>query len=112
MTNHYTLLYPIGGGMFGFAATAIGAHFFKLSHPYYYIILGIVLFITSNHFLYKLKFNSYHSNGSTITTILVFTSQIVCMALYKMEYMSWKWILGVVFILVGTVLLESKPQAQ
>lgn len=84
MKKYLILLYPIIAGFFGFAATAVGAHFFKLSHPYYYIGLGILLFMISNHFLYKLKFNSYHSNGSTITTILIFTSQIVCMALYNM----------------------------
>lgn len=105
--NSYLLLgYPILAGFFGFAATAIGAHFFKLSHPYYYIGLGILLFIISNHFLYKLKFNSYHSNGSTVTTILIFTSQIISMALYKMEDISWKWAIGVMLILIGTVLLE------
>jgi drug/metabolite transporter (DMT)-like permease len=99
-------LYPIFAGVFGFAATAIGSHFFNLSHPYYYISIGILLFLLANHMLYKLKFNSYHSNGSTVTTILVFTAQVISMAVYRMEYIGWKWIIGVIFILIGTLLIE------
>lgn len=106
MLNKYsTLCYPILAGIFGFAATAIGSHFFNLTHPYYYIAIGIVLFILSNHLLYKLKFNSYHTNGSTITTILVFTAQVVSMAIYKREDIGWKWVVGVGLILWGTVMI-------
>jgi drug/metabolite transporter (DMT)-like permease len=101
-------LYPIAAGFFGFAATVVGSHFFRLSHPYYYIALGILFFLICNHLLYKLKFNSYYSNGSTVTTTLVFTSQVVSMAIYKMEGIGWKWIIGVIFILIGTVLIEPK----
>jgi drug/metabolite transporter (DMT)-like permease len=91
-------------------ATAIGAHFFNLAHQHYYIAVGLALFLLSNHLLYKLKFNSYHQNGSTVTTILVFTSQVVSMAIYKMEDIGWKWVVGVILILAGTLLIESaKP---
>lgn len=105
MKQYTSLLYPMAAGFFGFAATVIGSHFFKQSHPYYYIGIGVLLFLLSNHLLYKLKFNSYHSNGSTVTTILVFTSQVVSMAVYKMENIGWKWVLGVMLILAGTVLI-------
>lgn len=105
LKQYYPLIYPILAGIFGFAATAIGSHFFNLSHPYYYILIGALLFLLSNHLLYKLKFNSYHANGSTITTILVFTSQVVSMAIYKRDQIGWKWAVGVGLILVGTVLI-------
>lgn len=101
------LVYPVLAGFFGFVATAVGSYFFNLSHPYYMIPLGLVLFLVSNHLLYKLKFNSYHMNGATVTTVLVFTAQVVSMALYKFEDISFKWIIGVCCILAGTVLIES-----
>ena len=104
-SKYLSWVYPVLAGFFGFLATAIGSHFFKLSHPYYYIGLGILLFLGSNHLLYKLKFNSYYQNGSTVTTILVFTSQIVSMAIYKFEDIGWKWIIGVILILIGSLLI-------
>ena len=55
--------------------------------------------------LYKLKFNSYHKNGSTVTTILVFTAQATSMAIYKLEQIGWKWGIGVMCILIGTIII-------
>lgn len=97
-------------GFFGFVATAVGSYFFNRSQPYFMIALGLALFLGSNHLLYKLKFNSYHLNGATVTTVLVFTAQVVSMALYKLEDISFKWVLGVCSILAGTVLIESSSK--
>ena len=47
--------------------------------------MGIGFFVLANYLLYKFKFNSYHLNGSTITTVLIFTSQITFIGLWKMK---------------------------
>ena len=104
------IIYPILAGFFGFAATAVGAHFFSLQHPYWYIGIGIVFFLLANNFLYKLKFNSYQVNGSTVTTVLVFSSQVCCTGLYRFEEVGVKWLLGVFLILLGTILIEDEKE--
>lgn len=101
------LMYPVAAGVFAFLATAVGAHFFTFVHPVWYIAIGVGLFLLCNNFLYKLKFNSYKYNGSTVTTVLVFVSQVVSTGLYKMDKITWGWIIGVILILIGTALLEE-----
>ena len=62
----------------------------------------------TNYLLYKFKFNSYHLNGSTVTTVLIFTSQITFIGLWKMQEIGIKWIIGVILIFIGTILLEDR----
>ncbi len=77
-------LHPIIAGFFGFLATIIGSRYFNANNEYWQIIMGIGFFVLANYLLYKFKFNSYHLNGSTITTVLIFTSQITFIGLWKM----------------------------
>ena len=76
-------VHPIFCGVFGFAATAIGAHFFKHNNPWVEILLGIALFLLANQFMLKFQFNSYNLNGATATTALVFLTQVTCIMLWK-----------------------------
>lgn len=78
------LIYPISAGFFAFLATIIGSYFFKSNQQYYMIGIGILFYLAANHLLYKMKFNSYKELGSTITTVLIFVSQIACMVIWKM----------------------------
>lgn len=57
--------------------------------------------------LYKLKFNSYKELGSTITTVVIFVSQIIFMVLWKMDHISPKWLIGVILVLAGTLILHQ-----
>lgn len=69
--------------------------------------MGVALFAISNQMLYKFKFNSYQLNGSTTTTILVFMSQAICLALWSINKISWKWPIGILLIIIGTILIEK-----
>lgn len=102
------LLHPIVAGFFGAAATIIGAKFFNLINPYWQLLLGIALFSLANYLLYKFKFNSYHLNGSTVTTVVIFASQITFIGFWKFEELTLKWGVGVCLILIGSILLEDK----
>jgi hypothetical protein len=77
------LIHPVLAGILGFAATAIGAYFFKLSNPYFWIALGLALFLFTNQIMLKFQFNSYQLNGATLTTIITFLSQTVCLTIWK-----------------------------
>lgn len=77
-------LHPIIAGFFGFLATIIGSKYFNANNEYWQIVMGVGFFVLANYLLYKFKFNSYHLNGSTITTVLIFTSQITFIGLWKM----------------------------
>lgn len=58
----------------------------------------------------KFQFNSYQLNGATITTILIFLAQIACLTVYKSSIITFKWILGAIMILAGTILLKEIDQ--
>ena len=99
------IIHPIAAGFFAFLATIIGAKFFNVSETYWYLPIGLLLFSAANYLLYKFKFNSYHVNGSTVTTVLIFTSQISFLGLWKYEKIGMQWLIGVLMIFAGTILL-------
>jgi hypothetical protein len=70
-------MHPILSGMFGFIATIIGSYFFKIEKGVIFLVIGAILFLFANQLQYKFKFNSYNLNGATITTIVIFLSQII-----------------------------------
>lgn len=102
--------YPFGHavlcGMAGFSATVIGSVFFKFEEGYLWVGVGMILFLLANQVMLKFQFNSHQLNGATITTILTFLSQVVCLALYKSNEISLKWVLGAVCILLGSYFLK------
>jgi len=99
------LIHPILAGFFGFGATCIGAYFFKSEHPWYYIGLGILLYIITDRIMFKFSINSYQLNGATVTSMFVFISQTLCMTISKRD-MSLKWLMGIVFVIGGTILVK------
>ena len=99
------LIHPILAGFFGFSATCIGAHFFKSENNWYYILLGILLYIITDRIMFKFNINSYQLNGATVTSMLVFVSQTLCMTISKKD-MSLKWLLGILLVIGGTVLVK------
>lgn len=78
-------LHPILSGIAGFSATVIGSNFFKLEFGYWWLLLGLGLFLLANQMMLKFQFNSYQLNGATITTVLSFLTQVACITLYKRE---------------------------
>ena len=99
------LIHPILAGFFGFSATCIGAHFFKSENNWYYILLGILLYIITDRIMFKFNINSYQLNGATVTSMFVFVSQTLCMTISKKD-MSLKWLLGILLVIGGTVLVK------
>lgn len=102
-----SVMYPIAGGFFACLATIVGSVFFNLERGWLELCVGIGLFSACNYLLYKLKFNSYSLNGSTVTTVLIFTSQVFFMGLWNYHTITYRWVVGVLFILLGTLMLES-----
>jgi hypothetical protein len=104
--------YPLGHavlcGVAGFSATVIGSMFFKLEEGYLWVGAGLILFVLANQVMLKFQFNSHQLNGATLTTILTFLSQVVCLALYKRTEISPKWVLGAACILLGSYLLKME----
>jgi len=99
------LLHPILAGFFGFNATCIGSHFFKAEHPWQYIGVGILLYVVADRIMFKFSINSYQLNGATITTIFVFISQTLCMAISKND-ITPRWLVGIALVIAGTVLVK------
>jgi hypothetical protein len=93
-------------GVAGFSATVIGSIFFKVKEGYLWMGMGVLLFLLANQVMLKFQFNSHQLNGATLTTILTFLSQVVCLALYKRTEISLKWLLGAACILSGSYLLK------
>lgn len=60
-----------------------------------------------NNFLYKFRFNSYNLNGLTVTNIVIFITQAICMLIWKGNEVKGTWIVGVIFIIIGVVILEK-----
>jgi hypothetical protein len=54
----------------------------------------------------KFQFNSHQLNGATITTILTFLSQAACITIYKRNEINFKWIIGAILILIGSIILK------
>ena len=106
LKNKWTaLVHPILAGFFGFTATCIGAHFFKPEHTWQYITFGVLLYIVTDRIMFKFNINSYQLNGATITTICVFISQTLCMAISKRD-VTMRWLLGIALVIGGTVLIK------
>jgi hypothetical protein len=105
--NYLTFIHAVLTGFFAFTATIIGAHFFKGDNSWYYIGLGLLLFILTNQFMLKFQFNSYQLNGATITTIGVFLTQTLCMTIWKSDVITMKWLFGAVLILTGSLLVKA-----
>lgn len=76
--------HPVIAGVFGTLATIIGAHFFNLNNHVLYIAIGVALFFLANYLMLKFKFNAYQANGSTIATVIIFTSQVITIGLWKL----------------------------
>lgn len=93
-------------GIAGFSATVIGSIFFKFEEGYLWVGAGVILFLLANQVMLKFQFNSHQLNGATLTTILTFLSQVVCLAIYKRTEISLKWVLGAACILLGSYLLK------
>lgn len=70
--------------------------------------IGLILFVLANQVMLKFQFNSHQLNGATITTILTFLTQVVCLTIYKHQQIGLKWLLGAALILVGTYILKSE----
>lgn len=104
------LIHPVVSGMAGFSSTIIGSFFFKGENQLLVIALGIVLFLLSNQFMLKFQFNSYQLNGATLTTILSFLTQAVCLTVYNANTITLKWGLGVLLILSGTVIISRSKE--
>lgn len=111
LSDNIALIYPLLAGLFAFLATVCGSYFFRADNHLVSIMLGALMYLGLNHLLYKLKFNSYKELGSTVTTVLVFVSQIMFMMFWKMEQIGVKWVLGVVLVFVGTLILHADNMA-
>ena len=107
---YFNFLHPIFSGIAGFSSTIIGSFFFKGENQLQIIALGIVLFILSNQFMLKFQFNSYQLNGATLTTILSFLTQAVCLTVYNANTITLKWGMGVLLILIGTVIISRSKE--
>lgn len=103
-------MHAVATGCFGFLATIVGAHFFKMSEPIWYICLGVAVYLLTNQVMLKFQFNSYQANGATVTTTLVFVTQAVCIAGWTVGSISSKWLLGVACIIAGTYLLKTSTE--
>ena len=106
-TKWITLIHPVLTGFFAFAATCIGAHFFKAGNTWLYIGAGLLLFILANQFMLKFQFNSYQLNGATITTIGVFLSHTLCMTIWKSDVITPRWLFGAALVLIGCMLVKA-----
>lgn len=105
MNNIVKYLHPVIAGVFGTLATIIGSHFFNKNNHFLYIGIGITLFFLANYIMLKLKFNAYQAHGSTIATVVIFASQVITIGLWTIKQIGTKWMVGVIFIILGTYLL-------
>lgn len=111
MLNHLkNLAHSIIAGICAFLATIIGSICFNLQNEWYIISLGFGFFLFVNNLLYKFKFNSYHLNGVTLTTVLIFVSQAVSMIIWKSNSVKITWIFGVILIIIGVTILEKNKE--
>ena len=102
----WTLIHPMIAGIFAFLTTITGAYFFKSDNEYYFMALGLALFMLISQVTLKFQFNSYQLNGATITTIIIFLTQSVCLTFWKKDQITLKWFIGAIMILVGSILVK------
>lgn len=88
---------------------------------FYYLekVIGFLLMLNFNKFMFQFLFISFEKNGSSITTLLNFLSNSLLNVNYSMDYkaltgyyimgelVSGRWVLGMVLLTIGVVLIAT-----
>lgn len=116
MISYEKLGYPVLSGVFSSLATLVGESYFKLPtyslENLFWFSFGILMFVLLNQIQYKFLFNSFQLNGATLTTLLVFITQNITIAMSRPTQLTYKWWVGVFLISYGVYLLKRDHDIQ
>ncbi|KAL4469816.1 hypothetical protein ABPG72_022136 [Tetrahymena utriculariae] len=123
--KQFGFLYPFLSGLFGSLAGTCGKvtfqeeDYFAFSNSYLNLSVrgaGLVLVLFFNQLMMKFLLNSFQLNGATLTVLLsfIFNSASNCFVGYFIynESISMRWGVGMLFIMIGVLLLSDKNKLE
>ncbi|KAL4441943.1 hypothetical protein ABPG74_003694 [Tetrahymena malaccensis] len=123
--KQFGFLFPFLSGLFGSLAGTCGKitfqdeDYFAFANNYLNLSVrgaGLILVLFFNQLMMKFLLNSFQLNGATLTVLLsfIFNSASNCFVGYFIynESISMRWGLGMLFIMIGVLLLSDKNKLE